>query len=71
MISEDKKQLPHILLCLSDEAYQRKLQTEDEEEDFLDESMKLYSWRRQDFCLGRAYNRRPTIVKYGNKKMRF
>lgn len=41
MISEDKKQLPHILSCLSDEAYQHKLQTEDEEEDFLDESIKL------------------------------
>ncbi|VVC45096.1 Hypothetical protein CINCED_3A015660 [Cinara cedri] len=38
MISEDKKQLPHVLSCLSDETYQRKLQTEDEEEDFLDET---------------------------------
>jgi hypothetical protein len=38
MISEDKKQLPHILACINDEALQRELQTEDEEEDFLDES---------------------------------
>lgn len=39
MISEDKKQLPHILSCIADEANQRELQNEDEEEDFLDESM--------------------------------
>lgn len=38
MISDDKKQLPHILSCIADEAHQRQLQTEDEEEDFLDES---------------------------------
>lgn len=38
MITEDKKQLPHVLSCISDESYQRELQTEDEEEDFLDES---------------------------------
>lgn len=38
MISEDKKQLPHILSCISDEVHQRELQTEDEEEDYLDES---------------------------------
>ncbi|XP_025208646.1 protein unc-80 homolog isoform X2 [Melanaphis sacchari] len=38
MISEDKKQLPHILSCISDEANQRELQNEDEEEDFLDET---------------------------------
>jgi len=38
MISNDKKQLPHILSCISDEANQRELQTIDEEEDFLDES---------------------------------
>lgn len=38
MISEDKKQLPFFLSRISDEAHQRELQTEDEEEDFLDES---------------------------------
>lgn len=38
MISDDKKQLPHILSCIADENCQRQLQTEDEEEDFLDES---------------------------------
>jgi len=38
MISEDKKQLPHVLSCIADEANQRELQNEDEEEDFLDES---------------------------------
>lgn len=38
MISDDKKQLPHILSCIADENWQRQLQTEDEEEDFLDES---------------------------------
>lgn len=38
MILEDKRQLPHILSSISDEAHQRELQTEDEEEDFLDES---------------------------------
>uniref|UniRef100_A0A2S2Q2N9 Protein unc-80 n=1 Tax=Sipha flava TaxID=143950 RepID=A0A2S2Q2N9_9HEMI len=41
MISEDKKQLPHILACINDEALQRELQTEDEEEDFLDETSGL------------------------------
>lgn len=38
MISDDKKQLPHVLSCIADEASQRELQTIDEEEDFLDES---------------------------------
>jgi len=38
MISNDKKQLPHILSCITDEDNQRELQTIDEEEDFLDES---------------------------------
>lgn len=38
MISDDKKQLPHVLSCIADEANQRELQTIDEEEDFLDES---------------------------------
>lgn len=38
MISEDKKQLPYILSCIADENYQRDLQMEDEEEDFLDQS---------------------------------
>jgi len=42
MISEDKKQLPNVLLYIADETNQRELQTEDEEEDFLDESkMKI------------------------------
>jgi len=41
MILEDKRQLPHILSSISDETHQRELQTEDEEEDFLDES-KIY-----------------------------
>lgn len=42
MISEDKKQLPHILSYISDETHQRELQTEDEEEDFLDESKIVF-----------------------------
>jgi len=43
MIAEDKKQLPHILLYIADEAHQRQLQTEDEEEDFLDESKTTFN----------------------------
>lgn len=42
MLLEDKKQLPHVLSCISDESYQRELQTEDEEEDFLDESTIIF-----------------------------
>lgn len=44
MISEDKKQLPHILSCISDEVHQRELQTEDEEEDYLDESKITFNF---------------------------
>lgn len=43
MISDDKKQLPHVLSCIADEANQRELQTIDEEEDFLDESKDNFS----------------------------
>lgn len=41
MIIEDKKELPRVLSSISDEAHQRELQTEDEEEDFLDESITI------------------------------
>lgn len=41
MISEDKKLLPQVLSCISDESHQHQLQTEDEEEDFLDESKNI------------------------------
>lgn len=44
MISEDKKHLPHILAYIHDEAQQRELQTEDEEEDFLDESKTKHNF---------------------------
>lgn len=43
MISDDKKQLPHVLSCIADEANQRELQTIDEEEDFLDESKNCFN----------------------------
>jgi len=44
MISDDKKQLPHVLSCIADEANQRELQTIDEEEDFLDESKDNFNF---------------------------
>lgn len=44
MISEDKKHLPHIMSCIVDEAQQRELQIEDEEEDFLDESKNVFNF---------------------------
>lgn len=43
MISGDNKQLPHILSFIADAAHQRQLQTEDEEEDFLDESKTTFN----------------------------
>lgn len=42
MISEDKKLLPQVLSCISDEMHQHDLQIEDEEEDFLDESRNIF-----------------------------
>jgi len=51
MISEDKKQLPHILSFIADEAHQRQLQTEDEEEDFLDESKITFDFNSKLFVV--------------------